>query len=180
MRLFLTIFFLFLLSTSKLIAQSITFTQLHTENLEEDKRSFSTNNDEIIFLAGKYDVKEDTIKTYTYTSILVFDDSTRTHDLSDFEIENLHGDEVLFVALVEVDNNIAADSIATIFKTGFNEYLGMPSALLHDNLNYRLQDDDLLELFLFNQQQFEKLEDKIILKGIHFFNRYEYVVYLIK
>lgn len=152
--------------------------RLQALNLSEDMSLFSTHDDEILFIAYLLRKDADSLRIVDSKMFkdLTFDSSKITYELPyQLEIEPETGsDHLAAFLLAELDNTGTENSIRDTFNRKITRYVDgrPPSRLALDSL---FVPDDFLDLeFLRFDQPLETGEQKIIFKGMHLFDRFEY------
>lgn len=170
--------FLFIVGICSCYGQTIHFKQIEAVNLEEDKGPFASMNDEIILIQASIDLANDSLMVWEYTPIIILSDSISSTNVN-FESTLTMDTTVqwLFI-LLEVDTRLSPQDLSENIQSVFLEYAGYPSTLLKEKIRLQMGDDDLLGFLYLGQKQVNKLDDVIRFRGMHMFNRYEYLVQL--
>lgn len=143
-------------------------------NLEEDKGPFATLNDEIVLWVVKINIEKDVILSWEHSDEMIFSDSIPSHTLNFKKQVKLDSNDILIIALVELDNNHSMDSINLQLKKTISSYYGFPTTLLQEKIRLAIRDDDILGLVSFGFEDKQLAKKKHTFKGMHMFNRYEY------
>lgn len=145
-------------------------------NLEEDKGPFATLNDEVILIQGAKNSMNDSLMWWQYSDIFVLSDSIPKYE-HPFHL-NLAIDtntRWLFL-LIEMDTEQSATEISQSIRPIFSEYSSYPPTLLKEKIRLQMGDDDLLGFYYLTHAQVQRLNEEFKVKGMHMFNRFEYLI----
>jgi len=156
--------------------QEIAFSELGVINLEEDKGPFATLNDEIVIWVMKVNTEHDIILSWEHTEEMIFSDSIPSYNLNLEKTLNLDSFDLVYIALIELDGDNSIDSLDLKLKGVFLEYYAFPLTLLKEKIRLSIRDDDILGLVSFGFEDSKLEKDKVVFKGMHMFNRFEYVL----
>jgi hypothetical protein len=171
---FIFTLFLALNGLNFVFGQSVSVSKLIALNLEEDKGSFDTLNDEVMLIWGIIDMANDSIAYWAYSEIFEMNDSINEHVFNHNSSPNLDSSFHLLFLLVEVDNEQKASAISDGIKAEFKLYYAHPYNLLKEQLRLQLGENDLLGFLYFAPKNIKQIGDTLSFKGVHMFNRFEY------
>lgn len=159
-------------------SQIIQLVQIEAVNLEEDKGPFASMDDEIFLLQGSINLDKDSLTSWEYLPIISLSDSIPLANVSFSNPSSIDTSSQWLFMLIEMDTKLRPDSLSQLIQTVFLEYSGYPSTLLKEKIRLKMGDDDLLGFLYLGQKQVNKLGNEIRFRGMHMFNRYEYLIQL--
>lgn len=150
------------------LKRNITAKQLKKKTITTEK---------IMLVYGIYNFENESIDTVLKSHFIEFDSLNFSYSLNKTHQFFMTENEVFFTALLLSHGHKEEQEIATIFKNSFLRNAVYPRALLMKKIDYDFKKVDVLDLYLFSEDELKEIE-RIKFKGKNFLNRIAYQLFL--
>ena len=137
----------------------------------------SLQSENIILLYGVIDFETEKTDSIFSTELMEFDSLNVNVILKLEQPFFLLENEMFFVALFQLNESKYIETTINSFKESFEEYAIYPRALLKSKINYGLKNADLLDIYLYTEEELREIK-AIPFKGKNFLNRTAYYLFL--
>ena len=158
------------------------FYQLSFDSLERNitPKQLKNNSivaEKVVLLYGVYNIQNENIDTIFNTHFMEFDSVNFNFKLNKAHQFFMTENEVFFTALLSAHGEKEEEEIVAIFKKSFLRNAIYPRALLMKKIDYDFKKVDVLDLYLFSEEELKEIES-IKFKGKNFLNRMAYQLFL--